>query len=312
MGDTVSERGGRKKNLLSYATQNWELYLFVLPSIVLLFIFHYLPIYGIQIAFKDFSIRKGIWHSDFIGLEHFYRFFRSAHFTTILTNTFRISISTLLFGFPAPVLLALALNHMGSLKYKKFVQTVSYAPHFVSTVVLCGMIYLFLSPSAGFVNKLIAFVGGEPKLFMAEPRAFVPVYVISGIWQHTGWSTIIYLAALSAINPELYEAAIIDGAGKWKRIIHIDIPSIVPTITILLILNVGYLLSVGFEKTFLLQTALNISRSEVISTYVYKTGLLQAQFSFSAAVGLFNSVVNLALLVSVNFLTRKLSDNSLW
>jgi putative aldouronate transport system permease protein len=295
-----------------YLRKNWQLYVFILPAFGLLLVFHYIPLYGIQLAFKDYSARAGIWGSPWVGIEHFLRFFRSARFFELMRNTLSISAWSLVFGFPTPILFALALNGLRSRRFKKLAQTVTYAPNFISTVVLCGMVILFLSPSAGIVNKVLVLFGVKPRLFMAEAGAFVPIYVISGIWQTTGWSSIIYLAALSGVNPELYEAAIVDGAGRFRLVWHIDLPSITPTIAILLILQVGSLLGVGFEKTFLLQTPLNLSRSEVISTYVYKVGLIDADYGFSTAVGIFNSVANFVLLVLVNRASRRMSEVGLW
>jgi putative aldouronate transport system permease protein len=229
-----------------------------------------------------------------------------------MRNTISISVWSLVLGFPAPIIFALALNGIRHRRFKKFAQTITYAPNFISTVVMCGMIILFLSPSAGIINKLIGLFGVKPRLFMAEAGAFVPIYVISGIWQGTGWSSIIYLAALSGVSPELYEAATVDGAGKFRLVWHIDLPSIAPTIAILLILQIGSLLGVGFEKAFLLQNALNMSRSEVIATYVYRVGLIDADYGFSTAVGIFNSIVNFVLLITVNRASRRLTETGLW
>jgi putative aldouronate transport system permease protein len=247
-----------------------------------------------------------------VGLQNFSRFFNSAYFVNLLTNTVALSLLMLLFSFPMPVILALMLNQIGSQKYKRIVQTVSYAPHFISMVVFVGMMFLFASPSVGIINVLASQVGLPRVYYMGSVAWFRPVYVLTDIWQETGWGAIIYLAALSAINPELYEAATIDGATKFQRIRHIDIPAILPTVTILLVLRAGAIMSLGFEKAFLMQTALNLDQSEIISTYVYKVGLQGAQFSFGAAVGLFNSVANLILLITVNRVARALGETSLW
>jgi putative aldouronate transport system permease protein len=297
---------------VQYLKRHWQLYLFILPAVALIFIFSYMPIYGIQLAFKEYSATFGIWGSKWVGLEHFRRFFASPRFPQLMGNTLSISGWSLLIGFPIPIIFALALNGMGNTRFKKVAQTVTYAPHFISTVVLCGMIILFLSPSAGVINRFIELMGGKPRVFMTEAASFIPIYVISGIWQSTGWNSIIYLAALSGVNPELYEAATVDGAGKFRLIWHIDLPSIGPTVAMLLVLSVGSLMSVGFEKAFLLQNALNISRSEVIETYVYKVGLLDADYGFSSAVGIFNSVINMVLLVVVNKITNALTESGLW
>lgn len=301
-----------KLKKIEYVKQNWELYIFILPAIILIFIFNYIPMYGIQIAFKDFLAKKGILGSPWIGFKHFERFITSHNFFRLVGNTLRISLTGLIVGFPFPIILALLLNQMKQKRFKKIVQTVTYAPHFISTVVMCGMIILFLSPRSGIVNKIINLFGGQSILFLAEANFFVPIYVLSGIWQSAGWGAIIYLAALSGINPELYEAARVDGAGKFRRIIHIDIPGITPTIVILLILSLGGIMSVGFEKAFLLQNSLNLSRSEIIATFTYRVGLIDGQFSFSTAVGLFNTVINFILLVIVNRFSRKVSEVSLW
>ena len=301
----------RRKKLLR-ALSNWQLYLFLLPTIAYFLIFRYYPMYGLQIAFRNFKANKGIWGSAWVGLKNFERFFAAADFTRLLTNTLAVSVENLLLSFPVPIILALLLNQMPSKRYKKLVQTVIYAPHFISTVVLVGIISLFFSPSSGIVNHIISALGGERIHFMAESRWFRPLYIGSEIWQSAGWGSILYLAALSGINPELHEAAIVDGAKKYQRVWHIDIPGILPTVVIMFILNSGKVMAVGFEKAYLMQTSLNISTSEIIATYVYKRGLLQSQFSFSTAVGVFESVVNLILICTVNFISRKVSDSSLF
>ncbi len=292
--------------------RSWELYLFLLPTLVYFGIFQYGPLYGAQIAFRDYLGALGIWGSPWVGLANFERFFKSAYFVSLLTNTLSLSLLMLVFSFPIPVIFALMLNQLGSQRYKRIVQTVSYAPHFISVVVFVGLIFLFTSPSTGIINILASKLGGPRIYYMGNLGWFRPVYVLSDIWQETGWGAIIYLAALSGINPELYEAATIDGATKFQRILHIDIPAILPTVTILLVLRMGAIMSLGFEKAFLMQTPLNLDHSEIISTYVYKVGLQGAQFSFGSAVGLFNSVVNLVLLLIVNRVVRALGETSLW
>lgn len=291
---------------------NYELYLLLLPTLIYFAVFHYWPIYGVQIAFKQFIAVRGIAGSPWVGFDHFERFFQSFQFWTILRNTIELSLYELLVGFPAPIVLALMLNQVTSRRFKRFVQTVTYAPHFISVVVIVGMLNLFLSPRSGLVNQVIAYLGGTPVYFMAEPEWFKTIYVFSGVWQNVGWSTIIYLAALTAINPDLHEAAVVDGASKWRRIWHIDLPGIMPTVMILFILNMGSFMTVGFEKVYLMQNALNADASEIIQTYVYKAGLLNAQYSYSSAIGLFNSVINFALLGSVNLLARYMKQTSLW
>lgn len=296
----------------SLVRRNWELYLFLLPTLVFYILFHYVPMYGVQIAFKNYMVTKGIFGSPWAGLKHFDRFFRSYQFWTLLKNTVVLSFYQLAAGFPVPIILALLLNQMRSRGYKRLIQTVTYAPHFISVVVLVGMVNIFLSPRTGIVNHTIAFLGGERVFFMADPTKFRHIFVWSGIWKNAGYSMIIYLATLSGIDPQLHEAAIVDGASKLQRIRHIEIPGIIPTATILLIMNVGRVMQLGFERAYLMQNPLNLETSEIIATYVYKVGLLSAQFSFSAAVGLFNSAINLILLVSVNRVAKSLSNTSLW
>jgi putative aldouronate transport system permease protein len=267
--------------------------------------------YGIVIAFKDFMPNAGILGRPWLGLKYFERFFHLYNFWQLIENTLGLSVFQLIVGFPIPIIVALMLNQLANERFKKFIQTVIYAPHFISTVVLVGILYVFLSEK-GLINNLIVLLGGKPIFFMASPEWFKPLYVFSGIWQETGWSTIIYLAALTGISPELHEAAMVDGANKWQRILHVDIPGIMPTVMILFILAVGNIMNVGFEKAYLMQTPLNLPSSEIIATYVYKVGLQQIQYSFAAAVGLFNSVINLILLVLVNKLAKRVSGSGLW
>ena len=292
--------------------RNYMLYLFLLPAFVYLVLFHYWPIYGIQIAFRNFRPTLGIWHSQWVGMKYFIQFFDSPRFVQLLRNTIFISLYGLVAGFPTPIILALLLNYMPNQRLKRFTQTVTYAPHFISTVVMVGMLSVFLSPRSGFINSLIALLGGEPIFFFGEASWFRHIYVWSGVWQSTGWGSIIYLAALSGVSDELHEAAIIDGAGKLRRIIHIDIPTIMPTMVILLIMNAGRIMNVGFEKAFLMQNNLNSNVSEIISTYTYKMGLIQSEFGYSTAIGLFNNVINFVILLLVNRLARTLSGSSLW
>jgi len=306
------EKANAKSKTWVQIKRNYELYLFLLPVVVLYLVFKYYPMYGVQIAFKDFSPSRGIWGSEWVGLQYFVQFFEAYNFWPIIQNTLYLSVLSLLFGFPFPIIVALMLNQMMAKRYKKFVQTVIYAPHFISTVVLVGMLHVFLSPNSGLVNHIVGFFGGEPILFMADAEWFRPLYVLSGIWQETGFATIIYLAALAGVSPELHEAAIMDGASKWKRVLNVDIPGILPTIIILLVLAVGNLMSVGFEKAFLMQSDLNYETSNILPTYVYQIGIQKAQYSFSAAIGLFNSVINVILLVSVNRIAKKLTETSLW
>lgn len=268
--------------------------------------------YGAIIAFKDFIPVKGILGSPWVGFAHFQRFFHSYFFTLLIKNTLLLSLFSIVFVFPAPVVFALMLNQVDKKRFKKTMQTASYIPHFISTVVFVGMIFIYLSPSLGFVNRFIKALGGEAINFMGSAVWFRPVYIISDIWKSTGYGAIIYLAALSGINPELHEAAIVDGATKLQRIRHIDIPGITPTFVIILILRIGQVMNIGFQKAYLMQTALNMDASEIIPTYVYKQGLLGAQFSFASAVGLFNSIINLVLIIAVNQFAKKISEHSLW
>ena len=305
-------RQKRRRLILKQMKANYFLYLFLLPATVYLILFCYWPMYGIQIAFRNFSASKGIWGSKWVGLKYFRQFFNSPRFTMLLKNTLTVSIYSLVAGFPAPIILALALNYTKSFALKKFTQTASYAPHFISTVVLTGMLNVFLSPSSGFVNSLIKSLGGQPIYFFGRADMFKHVYVWSGVWQSMGWSAVIYIATLSGVDQEQHEAAIIDGATILQRMWHVDLPALAPTIVILLIMNAGSVMSVGYEKVYLMQNATNLTTSEVISTYTYKIGLGQAQYSYSAAIGLFNNVINFIMLVLVNTITRKLSGMGLW
>lgn len=302
----------KKKSLTYKLLQRYELYLFILPATLYFAIFNYAPMYGVQLAFKDFIATKGIWGSPWVGLKHLDMFFESYYFWTLMKNTIGISLYSLIAGFPFPILLALLLNEVRNKHYRKIVQTVTYAPHFISMVVMVGMILIYLNPQYGIINKMLEYFNHEPIDFINKPAYFKTIYVWSGIWQGTGFGSIIYFAALSSVDPEQHEAAIIDGASRLQRIIHVNIPVLIPTATILLILNMGGIMSVGFEKIFLMQTPLNVETSDVISTYVYKVGLLQARYGFSSAVGLFNSLINCFLLVIVNGIVRRYSEISLW
>jgi putative aldouronate transport system permease protein len=293
-------------------TNNYELYILLMPAILYFAIFHYWPMYGLQIAFKDFMPSLGILDSPWVGTKHFRSFFESYHFWQLIKNTIGISIMQLVFGFPVPIVLALMINEVTHLTFKKSVQTITYAPHFISVVVMVSMLMIFLSPETGLVNKVITGLGGEAISFLADASWFKPIFVMSGLWQNAGWGTIIYIAALASIDPQQHEAAVIDGATRMQRIWHINIPGIFPTVVILLILDVGTLMAVGFEKVYLMQNPLNMKSSEIIATYVYKRGVLDAQYSFSTAVGLFNSLINFILLVSVNQLAKRTKQSSLW
>lgn len=286
-------------------------YLMFLPVLVYFVIFAYGPMYGALMAFQDYTPSLGFLGSPWVGLKHFQRFFQDYYFKRILWNTFYISITSLIFTFPAPIVLALLLNELRNKRFKSVMQTASYLPHFISLVVVCGMIKKF-TLDTGVINDIVAFLGGTRKSFLNDPNCFVPVYVISDIWQEVGWNSIIYMAALAGIDQELYEAAMIDGAGRWKQTIHVTLPCIMPTIIILLILRMGMLLSVGYEKIILLYNPVTRKTADVISTYVYRVGLEDKSWSFSAAVGLFNSAINLVFLLVTNSLSKKFSDTALW
>jgi len=292
--------------------RNWDLYLVVALPVIYIIIFAYIPMYGAQIAFKDFVAAEGIGGSPWVGFKHFRDFFRSYYFGRTLKNTLGVSLYGLIAGFPFPIILAILLNETRGRRYKKTVQMVTYMPYFISTVVFVGIVIQMLDPRLGVVNRLIMLLGGKGIPFMAKPELLQSIYVWSGIWQGTGYGSVIYLAALSAIDPTLYEAAIVDGASRMRRIWHIDLPSILPTMVILFILSMGGIMSVGVEKILLMQTPLNLRNSEVIATYVYKVGILSADYSYSTAIGFFNSLVNFILLVVFNEVAKRLSETSLW
>lgn len=293
--------------------RNWLLYVFLLPAAIYIGTFMYAPMYGLIIAFKDFTASKGIMGSPWVGFKWFETFFKTPRFWQILQNTLTLSIYSLIVGFPLPIILALFINDIGNLKAKKFTQTVTYMPYFISTVVLVGMMSVLFSPRSGVVNTLLASLGGSgDTFFMGESRYFRHMYVWSGVWQNMGWNSIIYIAALTGVSQELHEAAKIDGANKFQRILHVDLPAILPTMVILLIMNCGNILSVGYEKVYLLQNSLNTPVSEVISTYIYKMGLQQQRYSYSTAIGLFNNLINFGVLVTVNKLSKKVSGTGLW
>ncbi|MBM7578110.1 ABC transporter permease [Jeotgalibacillus terrae] len=299
---------GKKKNKnLEYIKKNYLLYLFIAPAIILTIIFKYIPMYGAVIAFKDFSPMRGILGSEWVGLEHFTGFLTSPNFLNIFMNTLKLSSFELLLGFPIPIILALMLNQIRRANAKKNIQLILYAPHFISVVVISGMVFLFLSPT-GPINSLITLVTGNSYSFMSDPDAFRSIYIISGIWQGAGWASIIYVAALANVDPQLHDAAKIDGASLLRRIWHIDLPVLKPVMAVLFILAAGGIMAIGFEKAYLLQTSMNIPASEIIPTYVYKLGLQAGDYSFATAVGLFNAVINVFLLVFVNSVVKKLNE----
>jgi putative aldouronate transport system permease protein len=289
-----------------------DLYLMILPVAAYFVIFHYIPMIGVQLAFKEFDPRTGIFGNKWVGLKYFVRFVTSYDFSRIIGNTIGISLYTLAVGFPAPILLALMLNEVAARSLRRFVQTVTYAPHFISTVVFVGMLVTFLSPSSGIINILITRMGGKAIHFMQNPDNFKTIYVLSGIWQSAGWGSIIYIATLSSVDVELYEAAYVEGISKVGKILHIDLPCLLPAITIMLILQIGNIMNVGFEKVFLMQNSMNVSSSQVISTYVYNVGLIGVQYSYATAIGLFNSAINFGVLVAANTVVRRLGALSLW
>ncbi|WP_284239687.1 ABC transporter permease [Paenibacillus glycanilyticus] len=305
-------KNGYGRQFAKSLRSHWQLYLLVIPPLLFFIIFKYVPMANAVLAFKEYNVVKGIWGSPWVGLKYFRMFFDNPIFWTLIRNTLVLSFYQLLAGFPIPILLALMLNEIGSGRFKRFVQMVTFAPYFISTVVMVSMIMLFLAPRLGFVNVALQHFGLEPVNFLGEPGMFRSIYVWSDIWQTAGYAAVIYLAALAGIDPTLYEAAKVDGASRFQKIWHVDLPGILPTVTIILILNVGNIMSVGFEKIYLLQNSLNLPASEVIATYVYSMGLLNANYSFATAVGLLNSVINLILLVAVNSLAKRISNNSIW
>lgn len=292
----------------------WPYYVMLLPAIAYFVIFCYGPMYGVQIAFKDFRIKKGFSGSPWASplLKYFAQFFESYYAWNIVRNTLVLSIYGLVAGFPIPAILALSMDEMRHNRIKKVVQTITYAPNFISTVVVCGMILSFTNQTSGIINNLIVRLGGEPVAFMYKEELFPHIYVWTGIWQSTGWSSVIYFAALSGIDIQLLEASTLDGASRWQKILYVKIPAILPIIIIQLILNAGSLLHIGYEKVYLLQNSLNLNASEVISTYVYKRGMVDAQYSFSTAVGLAQSIVSFVMVFLVNAIAGRLSETSLW
>lgn len=292
--------------------RNKELYLIILPAIIYYLLFHYKPMYGLIIAFQDYSPRRGVWGSDWVGLQNFKDFFGGIYFWRLLRNTLTISLTTLVVGFPAPIILALLVNELRSKWFSRITQTITYMPHFVSMVVLCAMIREFVAEDGFITQMLVKFFGYSGKNLLSHASYFTPIYAISNIWQGVGWGSIVYLAALTGIDMELYEAARVDGAGRWKQTIHITLPSIAPTIIVMLIMRMGQIMSVGHEKIILLYNEGIYEKADVISTYVYRMGIINRQYSFSAAVGMFNSVVNFILVIAANQISKKVSETSLW
>ena len=298
---------------MSGLKKDWQLWAMILPALAYIIIFCYVPMYGIQLAFRKYDFSKGLTGGDWVGFKYFIQYFESPMFWTTLRNTFVISFFTLVCGFPAPILLALVVNSLRQKKLRRVVQTAVYMPYFISTVVMVAILQILLSPSTGVVSNFLKSLHIIPQSInlLGTPSAFVPVYVLSGIWQSAGWNSIIFIAALASVDGQLYDAAKVDGANRWQQVIHVELPAIVPTIVILLIMNMGRVLSVGFEKVFLMQNDLNLSVSEVISTYVFNIGVQSGQFSFGSAVGLFNTVINFAFLMIANMVSKKAADISL-
>jgi putative aldouronate transport system permease protein len=311
MKQPVSIAAPQKKGLLWDIKKYRQIYLMLLPVLLYYVLFHYGPMYGAIIAFKNFSPGLGIWGSPWIGLDNFKRFVSGVYFERLINNTLSINMLSLVFGFPAPIILALLFNEMRAKRYRKMVQTASYLPHFVSIMVVCGIIIDFTS-SKGIVNDIMAFFGAERKSLMLLPQMFKPIYVATDIWQEIGWNSIIFIAAMSSIDMQIYEAAIIDGAGRFKQALHVTLPGIAPTVVILLILRIGQMMNVGFEKIILLYNPSTYMTADVISSFVYREGMLNFSFSFSAAVGLFNSVINFALIIAANFICKRFTEISLW
>ncbi len=300
------------KSFLYKLNRSKHLLLLFLPCLIFYVLFKYFPMAGIVISFKDYNLFRGMWASPWVGLKYYEMFFNSRDFFTLIRNTFLLGLYKLVFGFPAPIILALILNEVRHAFFKRFVQTVSYLPHFISNVVVASMVLMFLSPTSGVVNQFIRWLGMEPINFMSRPELFRTIYVLSEIWQHVGWETILYLAALTAIDPMLYEASEMDGASRWQQTLHITLPGITPVIIILFILNIGNVLEIGFEKVFLLQNPSIYETSDILSTFVYRTGLTNGNFSYAAAVDLFTGLVSLVFIYSANFISRKVGETSLW
>ncbi len=300
------------KRVLQRMKRHWQFYMLVALPLLYIIIFKYIPMFGVVIAFKDYNLVEGILGSPWVGFKYFQQLLDAPYFWDYLRNTLLISLYGLLVGFPAPIILALALNEIRNGIFKKSVQMVTYAPYFISTVIIVSILIVNLSPNVGLLSNIYRALGLEPIDFLGRSELFKSIYVWSDVWQNMGYGAIIYIAALSGVNPELYEAAKVDGATRLQKIRNIDIPSLIPVIVIMLILSLGQIMSLGFEKIYLMQNPLNQNTSEVISTYVYKVGLLGANFSFSTAIGLFNSVINFTLLIIVNFVAKKISSNSLW
>ena len=313
MGKNHKTKVPKKKiNYAVYFKNNWQLYVLILPAIIYFIVFNYMPLYGIQIAFKDFKAVFGISGSKWVGLKHFENFFHAYYFKRLLANTLLLNVYNLLWSFPVPIILAILLNQIKGPKIKRFIQTSIYVPYFISTVVLAGMLYIFLSPTSGIFNILRQALGMKSVDFMSDAKAFRTIYIVSGIWQSAGWGTILYIASLSGVDPSLYEAAEIDGASIWQKIRYIDMPSIVPVIVMVFILDCGKLLSSNTDKALVMQTAGNIPTSDIIGVYVYNFGLGSGQFSYTTAIGLFINIINFIIIITANQISKKISDVGLF
>lgn len=313
MGRNPKTKVPKKKiNYAVYFKNNWQLYVLILPAIIYFIVFNYMPLYGIQIAFKDFKAVFGISGSKWVGLKHFENFFHAYYFKRLLANTLLLNVYNLLWSFPVPIILAILLNQIKGPKIKRFIQTSIYVPYFISTVVLAGMLYIFLSPTSGIFNILRQALGMKAVDFMSDAKAFRTIYIVSGIWQSAGWGTILYIASLSGVDPSLYEAAEIDGASIWQKIRYIDMPSIVPVIVMVFILDCGKLLSSNTDKALVMQTAGNIPTSDIIGVYVYNVGLGSGQFSYTTAIGLFINIINFIIIITANQISKKISDVGLF
>lgn len=299
-------------NRMKLLKNDFDLYLMMAPMILFFILFKYKPITGLVIAFKDYSPFKGFWESEWIGFQHFKEFFTSPYAGRTIRNTLIISLSSLVITFPMPIILALLLNELRAIKFKKAVQTISYIPHFISTVVVCGMVVNFLSPTTGVVNSILKWFGSEPIYFLSIPQYFVPIYLIMEIWRGTGYNSIVYISALTSINDELYEAAIVDGAGRWKQFLYITLPSLIPTIVIMLLIRLGSILNVGYEAIILLYNPSIYETADVISTFVYRTGIAEARYDFSTAVEIVNSVVAFIIVIIANKASNRITDTGLW
>ena len=307
------KENGFVRTLKSYGKQ-YQLVLMFLPAAITLALFAYAPMYGLTIAFKDFVLLKGISGSPWVGLENFRKLLTAPSFSEVFVNTIKISFLRLIFGFPAPILLALLLNEVGNARFKKVVQTISYLPHFLSWVVLAGIVIQILSPSSGIVNQIIVMFGGNPIYFVADPRYFVPMLIVTGIWKEVGWGTVVYLASITSISPELYEAATIDGAGRFQKMLHITLPALRPVVSIMFILNSGNLINAGFDQIYNLYNPAVYKVADIIDTYVYRRGLLDMKYSFSSAAGFFNNIISFALVLTTNGLVKVISgkENGIW